>query len=79
MKQAHLAYIYKLSVVTTDEDNDVIAPELLAGISHSQKQLTSTNIGVLATALWLNLAIGDDVLSVYGLILFDESQMPKHL
>ena len=37
MKKSHLAYIYKLSVVTTDEDNDVIAPELLAGISHSQK------------------------------------------
>ena len=63
MKQSHLAYIYKSSVVITDEDNDVIAPELQVGIPHLKKQLVSTNIGALATALWLHLAI-DDVLSV---------------
>ena len=34
MKQSHLAYIYKSSEVTTDEDNDVIAPELQVGIPH---------------------------------------------
>ena len=40
MKQSHLAYIYKSSVVTTDEDNDMIAPELQVCIPHLSLQIS---------------------------------------